>query len=247
MTISTPAEVQQHYQDEEVAENYLATRFTEPLNVIEHERQVSILNTIIRENNCQKILEFAPGPARLTAELLVNGGTSIDSSATMLTIARNRMKQAGKKWNFVQGDLLTMDLKAEQDLVFSFRFWLHFHQEERDKIYAQARRALRPGGYLVFEALNRNIVLPLRKLLGMKRYNVYDHLYTRQELLAELENNGFRVRHLYPILSRFWIQAGCSRPLKLLHLKKCAVNLIRFGERFESSEPYEWVVLAQKK
>ncbi len=251
MKVTTSAEVRRYYQQEDVAEKYIRKRFSEPLNVIEHQRQVAVLNQIIREQNCRKILEFAPGPARVTAELATAGGTSIDSSASMLALAQKRMQHAGKKWNFVQGDILNLnqnlDLKAEYDLVFCIRFLLHFQEPEREKIYRQATSSLRPGGYLVFEAMNKKIVSPLRCVLGRKRYIVYDQLYQREELIKELEKNGFRVVKLYPLLNHFWSQAFFSRPLKLLGFKKTAQRLIHSLEQFPSENPYEWLVLCQKK
>ncbi len=240
-TINTRDEVRSYYQQQTVAEGYIQKRFTEPLNVVEHGRQVAFLNKVIREKQLQKIMEFAPGPARLTADLHLEGGTSIDASENMLTLARQRKKN----WNFVQGDILNMKLKAKQDLVFCVRFLLHFQKEERKKIYGQAWKAL-DQGYLVFEAMNSRVVGPLRGILGKERYLVYDQLYTLEELQRELEENGFQLEHLEPILSHFWLQALCSRPLKWLGMRRAAAGLIRFLEQFPSSQPYEWMVLAQK-
>ncbi len=246
-TISTPQQVQHYYQQQEVAKKYISKRFTEPLNVVEHRRQVNIINTIIKERNCRHLLEFAPGPARLTVELIAENGTSIDSSANMLAIARERMQSMNRRWNFLQGDILTIKLKPAYDLVFCIRFLLHFQPAEREKIYAQARSALCPGGYLAFEAMNKKVVLPLRKVLGMKKYIVYDKLYTEQELVREVEQNGFRVITLYPVLNHFWLQMVLSRPLKLLNANKIAAKLITSLEKWPLAQPYEWVVLCQKK
>ena len=239
--INTVDEVRSYYQQPVVAEGYIEKRFTEPLNVVEHEQQAKFLNKVIREKQLKKILEFAPGPARLTAELQIEGGTSIDASESMLALARQRKKD----WDFVQGDILNMKLNAKQDLVFCVRFLLHFQKEERKKIYGQAWKAL-GRGYLVFEAMNSKVVGPLRRILGKKRYIVYDQLYTLEELHRELEENGFKMEHLEPILSHFWIQALCSRPWKWLGLKRTAVRCVRFFELFPSSQPYEWMVLAKK-
>ncbi len=247
MTIESPDQIKEYYQQHQVASKYIHKRFTEPLNVIEHQRQVAILNHIIKKRKCQNILEFAPGPARLTAQLDAENGTSIDSSESMLTIARARMQQANKKWNFVQGDILHMKLKPTHDLVFCIRFLLHFKEPERKKIYSQARSALSNQGYFAFEAMNKKVVLPLRKLLGMKKYIVYDKLYTKKELIEEVEKNGFRVVKLYPILNHFWLQTLLSRPFKLMKLQRIAVKMIKRMEKYPSNNPYEWMVLCQKK
>ncbi len=246
-TISTPQQVQYYYQQQEVAQKYIQKRFTEPLNIVEHQRHVQILNKIIKEQKIKKVLEFAPGPARLTAELRADSGTSIDSSASMLEIAQRRMQAAGKRWNFMQGNILTIKLKPEHDFVFCIRFLLHFQHAEREKIYAQAKSALRPGGYLAFEVMNKKVVQPLRKTVGMKHYIVYDKLYTRSELIMELKKNGFKVLKLYPILNHFWLQAFFSRPLKFMNAPKLAAKIINSIEKYASLQPYEWIVLCQKK
>ncbi len=249
--VSTSQQVQEYYQRKEVAEAYIQKRFTEPLNIVEHQRQVALLNRIIGQirssgKSC-KVLEFAPGPARLTAELSIDGGTSVDASAEMLALARQRMEDRSKAWDFVRGNILTMKFKPEHDLVFCFRFLLHFQPTERATLYAQAARALRPDGYLVFEAMNRKVVQPLRKILGERRYPIYDQLYTQEELIQEVEKNGFKIVKLYPILGRFWWQALLTRPSTALGWPQRAVSLIHFLEKRPSSQPYEWVVWCQKK
>ena len=245
----SPEEVERHYQQGSVAQRYILQRFSDPLNIIEHRRQVDILNEIIKEKKCQRVLEFAPGPARVTAELKIDRGTSIDASAEMLEIAKARMRQQGKRWTFLQQDILKIPIgtKKKYDIIFAFRFFLHFQKQYREILYRRAFHALPEGGYLVFEAMNRRVVGSLRRILGEKRYFVFDKLYSRKELTAELEENGFSLVRLYPVLNHFWLQALCSRPLKLFGLNKKAEKSVFFFERFLSQQPYEWVVLAQKK
>ncbi|MEK6939472.1 MAG: class I SAM-dependent methyltransferase [Nanoarchaeota archaeon] len=247
MKISTPTQLREYYQQTEIAEEYIAKRFSEPLNIVEHQRQVKLINKIIAERGIKNILEFAPGPARLTIDLEATDGTSIDFSEKMISIAKQRMGVVGKKWNFIKGDILTIKLKEKYDLLFCIRFILHFQQEEREIIYQQARSALCKGGYLVFEALNKKKVERIRNILGRKNYHIYDKLYTRQELEKEVERNGFKVLQTYPILNNFWCQAILSRPCKMLGMKSASVKIINLLEKIPSSQPYEWIVLCQKK
>lgn len=240
-------QLREYYQQAEIAEEYIRKRFSEPLNIVEHEHQVKIINKIIAEKRIKNILEFAPGPARLTTGLEATNGTSIDFSEKMISIAKQRMEVMGKKWNFIKGDILTIKLKEKYDLLFCVRFILHFQQEEREIIYRQARSALCKGGYLVFEALNKKKVESIRNIIGRKNYPIYDKLYTRQELEEEVERNGFKVLQTYPILKNFWCQAILSRPCKILGIKNASTKVINLLEKIPSSQPYEWMVLCQKK
>ncbi len=262
MEITHPEQVRKYYQNKKVAEGYIAKRFREPLNQWEHRKQALILNKIIKDTQAKNILELASGPARITTELEAEGGTSIDASREMLRLARKRMKERGKRWTFLQGDILDWEKikdlipgrkhkegKSQEkiDLIFSLRFFLHFQRREREKFYRQAGRLLKDGGYLVFEVMNKKTVLPLRRLLGIKRYFVYDKLYSKMEFLAEMEANGFKVLRLYPVLNHFWLQALLSRPLKFLGGKEAAVKVIAGLEEFPSNNPYQWIALCQKQ
>tara|TARA_Y100000310_G_scaffold249098_1_gene255117 strand:- start:5737 stop:6480 length:744 start_codon:yes stop_codon:yes gene_type:complete len=247
MTIHKQKEVKNYYQREDVASKYIKKRFTEPLNYVEHKRQVKIINKIIKRNNVKKLLEFAPGPARLTAELDFKNGTSIDSSASMINVARQRMQEINKPWKFLEGDIFDLKLKSKYEFIFGIRFFLHFKLEERKKIYRQAYNNLEPDGLLAFEVMNRNVVLPLRKILGKKRYFVYDKLYLRKEFIREMNGNGFKVIKMYPILKHFWWQTLLSRPFKIAKMNNQASKIVSFFERFKTKNPYQWIALCQKK
>jgi SAM-dependent methyltransferase len=245
-TIHKQRDVKNYYQKDDVAKKYITKRFTEPLNYVEHKKQVAIINKIIKLNNINNLLEFAPGPARLTTELNFQNGTSIDASASMLKIARKRMQDINKPWKFIEGDIFNLKLKTKFDFIFGIRFFLHFKYEERKKIYQQAHKILNSNGLLAFEVMNKEVVLPLRKILGKKRYFVYDELYLRKNFIKEMNSNGFKVVKMYPILRHFWWQTLLSRPFKIFKLNNQAIKLISHFEKYKTNKPYQWIALCQK-
>ncbi len=246
-TVETKEEVLRYYERDDVVKEYVRKRFFEPLNAVEHQQQVKILNYLIKKTNSRDILEFASGPARVTADIEAQGGVSIENSQNMIHLAEKKMKEKNKAWTFQQGDIFALRLNRTFDLIFSMRFFLHFKYADRSKLYLQTKKFLKKDGYLVFEVMNRNTVLPLRKLLGRQRYFVYDKLYTKAEFTKEMCEHGFKVLKFYPVLSHFWWQTFLSRPFKLLHLFDLAQKLILLVEHKSSTNPYEWVVLCQKK
>ena len=193
MKITEAKDVTKYYQSKDDVKGYIDKRFTDPINVVEHSKQVVLLNKIILERNINKILEFAPGPARITTQLVRENGLSIDSSDEMLKLARKRMDAIGKRWTFKKGDIFKFKSKVKFDLIFGFRFFLHFRRQKRMELYKTASGLLKKNGYLVFEVMNKPIVKPFRNMLGNKKYFVYDKLYTRREIVRELEEGGFRL------------------------------------------------------
>ncbi len=60
-------ELQHYYQDRDVVARYLKQRTAQPLNGLLHKAQVQFLNSVVGERSPKRVLEIAPGPARLTS------------------------------------------------------------------------------------------------------------------------------------------------------------------------------------
>src|SRR5439155_282228 len=70
---------------------------------------------------------------------------------------------------------------------------------------------LRPGGHLVLDAQNRLVSLPHRLKQGLHTYKVYDELWLRDELVAELEGAGLVPRRVEGVMRRFTWQRRLNR------------------------------------
>src|SRR5262249_37847192 len=155
--------LQEFYDDPHVVETYLQ-RKAQPLGAVLHARQVAFLNDLIGRLRPGRVLEVAPGPARLSAELRpVPLAIGMDFSPRMLAEARRRTQARGLAWRFVRGDGFALPFAtATFDLVLSARFVRRFEPAPRARLYAEIRRVLRPGGHLVLDAQNRRVAEPHR-------------------------------------------------------------------------------------
>jgi len=244
--IRDKAGLQEFYDDPRVVDTYLQ-RKAQPLGAVLHARQVAFLNRVIDQLRPGRLLEVAPGPARLSAELRpVPLAVGIDFSPRMLAEARRRTRtERGPGWRFVRGDGFALPFRsATFDFAFSVRFVRRFEPGARQRLYAELRRVLRPGGHLVLDAQNRLVAGPHRE--GRQDYPVYDELWRRDELVAELEGAGFAVEHLEGIMRRFAWQWRLHR-LRRFRLGGPARLLIRALEWTPDRNPSTWMALARAK
>lgn len=238
-----PSELKEYYQDSGVVGAYLHKRTAQPLGSVLHREQVRFLNRVIAERGCQRVLEVAPGPARLTAEIdPVALGVAAEFSPAMIAAARVRVEQAGGRWHFVRADAFRLPLDGGQfDLAFSLRFVRHFAADDRERLYAELRRVLRPGGALIVDAQNRAV----REAGHVERHAVYDELYSPESLRRELESHGFRLVELHGIIQHHRLQRRLNR-LRSLRLERLARRLIAALERVPSTQPSTWMVLGER-
>lgn len=235
-----------YYADQGVVEEYLQRRTGQPLNGLLHRTQVAFLNRVVQERQPESVLEIAPGPARLTAELDFDGrGFALDASPAMLRTARDRLRERGRNWLTLRGDAFELPFAdASFDFVYSLKFVRHFQLIDRQRLYREVRRVLRPHGVLVLDAQNRAVSLPHRQSKGLDKYPIYDVLYDREEFLQELNEAGFRAARIEGILHHFALQQRINR-LRLVGLSAVARALIAALERVPANNPSTWMVLGE--
>jgi hypothetical protein len=82
---------------ERVAREYIGNRFVEPLGALLHARQVGAVRHAIARERAERVLEIAPGPGRLTVDVMPaverQGARAVlvEASAQMLAEARIRL------------------------------------------------------------------------------------------------------------------------------------------------------------
>lgn len=235
------------YDDPQVVEKYIEKRIIHPLGSVLHELQLAFLRRTVSRFPITRVLDLASGPGRLSAEFKAPGlSVAIDFSLNMLKEARQRTVATGNNWHLLQGDGFVLPFAPENfDFIYSTRFVRRFDRARRDVLYREIRRVLRPNGFFVMDAQNRAVSLPHRKAQGLEKYPVYDELFLRDELINELEENGFRVIQIEGLMRRFPLQFRCNR-LRRLRLSALARLLIRALEHTHDRNPSTWMVLCQK-
>jgi len=245
--IDRPHELKRYYQDTDVAEDYMRRRTGQPLNGVLHRRQVQFLNEHLACRAPGTVLEIACGPGRLTAAMRgVRMGVAVDSSAEMLSTAQRRMNGAADAWSFLRTDAFVLPFQSESfDAVYTLRFVRHFQLPERQRLYREVRRVLRPRGAFMVDALNRDASYPYRVKRGLERYHIYDVLYRSEEIQTELQEAGFRVVAMEPTIKHVAVQRFLNR-LRRVNLDGLATALIASLERVPSTNPSGWMLLCEK-
>jgi len=244
-------QLQSAYSDPKVSDSYIQDRFDSGIGRILHEAQVKFVIDAILKFKFNKVLEIAPGPARLTVDIgtacMDSSGTIMDLNANMLEQAQKRLNAAGlaDRWRTVIGDAFDLPFDDIFQIVYSFRFIRHFYEEDRGEIYRQIYDHLEPQGYLIFDAINHDVSAPLRAKSGPDAYPIYDELYHFPQLSAELEKNRFKiinhvaVQHSFSLMNLIQIWIGPRSP-KLAYLLMKMIDVVKIGQ------PLEWIVLCQK-
>ena len=235
------------YQDEGVARRYVDERFRTPLGALLHDRQSQVLRTAISAQAGSDVLEIAPGPARLTTGV-IRCCRATDARRRQCGNARRSQAPSlcGRCRHAIHVGPWRCVLPAIPVTFRSrvpFRLIRHFGAEDRLRLYREAARVLKPGGRLVFDAVNERVYEPMRTIADGKDH--YDASVDRQALRAELAAAGFEVeslagaQHRYAILHRLQVLVA-PRSAKLARL---AMNVV---DRFGGGEPLEWIVICRR-
>jgi SAM-dependent methyltransferase len=241
------ADLQRYYQDRGVVGAYMQRRTGQPLNGVLHRNQVRFLNRAVGRRSPASVLEIACGPGRLTAAMRgVRFGVAIDASPAMLETAQRRMNGDAAGWSFLRSDAFVLPFRSEAfDLVYTLRFVRHFQLDDRRRLYAEARRVLRPQGIFIVDALNREVSYPYRLQRGLEHYPIYDVLYRQDEIEAELQGAGFRTVEVEGILKHASLQRPLNR-LRRLRMGRLATALISVLERVPGRRPSTWMIVGEK-
>jgi SAM-dependent methyltransferase len=133
--------------------------------------------------------------------------TGVDFSAGMLDVARERVRPAGPRVDWVRADARALPFGPAFDLVVSFGAFGHFLPGELPGLFGQVRAVLRPGGCFAFPVvapprpgslgywmlLGFDVVMRVRNAVWRPPFVMYYRAFRLGEVRGELERAGFRV------------------------------------------------------
>ena len=235
------------YQDNDVVEQYLRKRFAFALWRMAHLKEIHIINKVLGEITGGRLLEIAPGPARVTERLSFSGtAVALDYSPKMLQVASGKLKD--KKWHLIRGDAFTLPIKEKSfDSVLILRFIRHFDRPTRYLLLQEINRVLISDGLLIFEALNRRIGESIRRSAKLHGNTVYDYLWILDELKEELREAGFRVLKAHPIVNHYFLENFISKLFApFVRTSILGVGIIALIDIWKSKKCFQWEIICQK-
>jgi len=148
------------------------------------------------------LLDFACGTGRIASllENRVKSSTGVDVSASMLTVAREKLKRT----EIIEADITVGNILKDRkfNLITAFRFFVNAESELRSGAMKALVGQLSEDGYLVFNN-HQSYGSPLMKLRYMRhRWKDPDGIFnvmTIDEMKELAEGVGLKMVRLYPI------------------------------------------------
>ena len=146
---------------------------------------------LIDKREGEKVLELGCSSGFLTKYL--GKVTAIDTSEDMLKITKSKNPSA----NCISADMFEMPFKSSVfDKVVTMRVWNHLDEKDLRKAMKEAKRVLKPKGFLIFDieekSATRRITSFFYKLLfNPTGYKIYQ--YSIPEIKKILNEEGFKI------------------------------------------------------
>lgn len=122
------------------------------------DRTVSWLSQNIINDVDASILDLGCGPGLYCSRLAKKGYrvTGIDFSERSIEYARDYASENNLNINYIYQNYLNMDYRSEFDvIIFIYGDFGVLSNKERDKLLTKIKKALKPGGYLIFDVFTQ--------------------------------------------------------------------------------------------
>ncbi len=127
------------------------------------QREVNFIEESLGVEKGAVVLDLACGTGQHAVELASRGYSVVgfDLSLAMLARASDEAQERGQKLNFLQGDMREMAFEEMFDGIYCWATSFGYFDEEKNlEVLARAHRALRHGGMLLIDIVNRDFIAP---------------------------------------------------------------------------------------
>jgi ubiquinone biosynthesis O-methyltransferase len=202
----------EYYSKKSIAEGYDEERWASPQGRLLDRTQREEVLKLSGPVSGKSILEVGTGSGRFSIGYAKNTGrvVAVDSSESMLKVARNRALRDGLGIHFLRADADNLPFK---DGFFDIVLCVHVlnHIPDYQRTLSEISRMTKKKGKVIVSVPNllsyyflvATIYVPLRNFLGRSSY--YSHYFTYMELKKAFEKAGLRVTEvvgLFPISVR---------------------------------------------
>ena len=136
--------------------------YSDDLTAERSDAEVALLAELLELDSPKTILDLACGFGRHANRLALLGHsvTGVDLMPGFLRIAREKAEEMGVQVDYQQGDMRQLGFIEEFDrVVLFFTSFGYFEDRENAQVMDNIARALKPGGLLVFDIPNRDVVV----------------------------------------------------------------------------------------
>lgn len=125
-------------------------------------KEVDVINRLLDLNANMKVLDIPCGPGRISKQLATFGCevTGIDASKKYIDVAKIDAKSFNLPVNYICEDMRNILFSNEYDAIINWHNSIgYFDDYENRKLLISLKQALKPGGKLLIEQVNRDKIL----------------------------------------------------------------------------------------
>ena len=147
---------------EEVFDDDYLHFYADRLSAEPSDRETDQIVALLDRQPGAAVLDAPCGHGRIANRLAARGleVVGLDSNSDFLALARRDAADAGVHVEYVQGDLRELPWSGRFDAVLNwYTSFGYFDDEGNSRVLSAYRRALKPGGRLLLEQINRDSLL----------------------------------------------------------------------------------------